>query len=376
MQKSQVISAPVIAIDTGEALGKVINVLLDPEQLVVTDLIFGEGKWFPHQPSYMINLFDIQTIGPYAITIPHANVIMQTHKSEFDESLQLRAPEDKQVISDQGELLGVCRDYDFDFPSGELTGLIISDQTRKSNDFTIPGNQIVTLGNDYIIISYHQVHPPEHYPMETHYAAKEYNYSYEPEELLGKVVTQTIQDGYGNILICEGNIITPELLELAINHNVVNTLAVVADVDGDGATVYDYGTRFTREHSANPSYYYNTIDDWRKQSETGNGMGYTPGETEEWQTRLKYILNQAGSDMEEKLKSFLISKKPAYTVYSQTGEILKEKGQPIQVRDIERIQDKNDLLRLTASITASELNEFMSFIEGKVQQLINKGDSR
>ncbi|ACB83994.1 PRC-barrel domain-containing protein [Natranaerobius thermophilus] len=347
MRKNEVVSLPVISIDTGKAFGKVIDIILDVNKKAVTSIMFGEGKFFSNRPSHLVSLDNVQTIGPYAVTIPSEHVILQQGETEWEREHLEKSPIGKKVISDHGEFLGICNDYQFNFPGGQLDSLILSKSKRAEQLFEVPAQQIVTLGTDYIIMSYYEQESTLNTsPVTPQSDIPDYQ---EPDQLIGKIATQTVQDGQGGVIIFEGEKITPEVVDLATHHNVLKTLAFVAN---DQQTP----PRFAQQASTPGAQY----SDARQR--------YEPDQ--EWQTRLKEILDQAGGDIEEKLKGFLINKKPAYNVVSQDGHIIKEKGQPIEISDIEQLRDRNDLMRLAASITATEIDDFITSLEQKFQRLM------
>jgi len=350
MKKSDVVSLPVISVDQGKYLGKVKDVILDPNSKSIVGLIITRGKFFAEKP-HLVNLENVQTIGAYAITVPSESVVM-TDEQQMQDEYQGFAPPGKRVISDRGESMGICRDYTFEFPSGQVVDLLLETKEKRNQLVNLPVEDVITLGTDYIIVSsgYTQPQPaysqPEHEPVLQGTVAN-------PDNLIGKIATQTVQDGNGEIIVAQGEQITREVVDTAIKHNALQSLAMVTDQP----------QTFEPSQPPQPPHpgpgqrpMYETYQDTRPEPE--------------WQTKLRQLLDNAGEDIEGKLRNFLIGKVPAYTVVSQSGNVLKEKGERIDYQDVELIRDRSDLMRLATSITAKEIDGFVSSLESKFQDLV------
>ncbi|OWZ84802.1 PRC-barrel domain-containing protein [Natranaerobius trueperi] len=346
MRKSDLLSLPVISIDEGKSLGKVTDVILDPYQKSVIALKFGGDKIFSTR-SHLVQIQNIQTIGVHAVTIPHEEAAITKEELNLPNEVVELTPIGKKVITDHGEFLGICRDYYFNFPSGELTSLVLSKNNKKHSEFEVSAEQILTLGVDYVISTYDTIQMTTHMDEQTTASASQIN----PDELIGKMATQTVQDGKAGVIVQEGEIIAPETVDMAIQCNALKTLAFVAG--------NYHPTEFSKEEPSQPI------------QKTNQEYEHSEDQLE-WQSKLRDVINNAGEDIEERLKNFLINKKPAYTVVSHNDKILKKQDEPITTRDIESITDKNDLLRLAASITASEVDDFVTSLERRFQNMRKK----
>ncbi len=146
---------PVITVAEGKQIGKVDDLVVDPERKAVSwlrlhsgGMLGGERLWVPVEA--------VHGVGEDAVTI----------KAEAD----ARAPADAaealalvkakrevigcKVITENGERVGVVRDYEFDPVTFALTSLSVPPGMNVVGEIlTIPGDKVLTIGEDMIVVT-------------------------------------------------------------------------------------------------------------------------------------------------------------------------------------------------------------------------------
>lgn len=146
---------PVITVAEGKQVGKVDDLVVDPERKAVSwfrlhsgGMLGGERLW--------VSAEAVHGVGEDAITI----------NTEADARGPADAPEalalvkakrgiiGNQVMTENGERVGKVRDYEFDPNTFALTSLSVPPGMNVVGDvLTIPGDKILTIGEDMIVVA-------------------------------------------------------------------------------------------------------------------------------------------------------------------------------------------------------------------------------
>lgn len=146
---------PVIAMAEGKQVGKVDDLVIDPDRKAVSwlrlhsgGLLGGERLW--------VSVEAVHGVGEDAVTI----------NAEADARAPADAPEalalvkakrgviGNKVITENGERLGEVRDYEFNPETFALTSLSVPPGMNVVGEIlTIPGDKVLTIGEDVIVVS-------------------------------------------------------------------------------------------------------------------------------------------------------------------------------------------------------------------------------
>lgn len=146
---------PVITVAEGKQVGKVDDLVIDPERKAVSwfrlhsgGMLGGERLW--------VSAEAVHGVGEDALTI----------NTEADARAPADAPEalalvkakrgviGSKVITENGERVGEVRDYEFDPDTFALTSLSVPPGMNVTGDvLMIPGDQVLTIGEDIIVVA-------------------------------------------------------------------------------------------------------------------------------------------------------------------------------------------------------------------------------
>jgi sporulation protein YlmC with PRC-barrel domain len=148
---------PVITMAEGKQLGKVDDLVVDPERKAVSwlrlhkggiGMLGGERLWVPAAA--------VHGVGEDAVTI-NAEADART-PADAPEALALvnakRGVIGNKVITENGERLGEVRDYEFNPETFVLTSLSVPPGMNVVGEIlTIPGDKVLTIGEDMIVVA-------------------------------------------------------------------------------------------------------------------------------------------------------------------------------------------------------------------------------
>lgn len=154
---------PVITMAEGRQVGKIDDLVVDPDRKAVSwlrlhtgGLLGGERMW--------VSAAAVHGFGEHAVTV----------NAEADVRAAVDAPEagalvkarrgiiGNKVITENGEHLGEVRDYEFAPGTFALTHLFVPPGMNVLGQFmTIPGDKVLTIGEDAIVVAADAVVRPE-----------------------------------------------------------------------------------------------------------------------------------------------------------------------------------------------------------------------
>ena len=156
---------PVITMAEGKQIGKIDDLIVDPERKTVSwlrlhrggmGMLGGERLWVPTEA--------VHGVGEDAVTI----------NAEADARAPADAPEalalvkakrgviGNKVITENGERVGEVRDYEFDPNTFALTSLSVPPGMNVVGEILmIPGDKVLTIGKDMIVVAAGAMMRPE-----------------------------------------------------------------------------------------------------------------------------------------------------------------------------------------------------------------------
>ena len=146
---------PVITMAEGRQVGKIDDLVIDPERKAVGwlrlhsgGMIGGERRWVPTSA--------VHGVGEHAITInTEADVLTP---ADAPEALALvkakRTVIGSKVLTESGERVGEVGDYEFDPDTFAVTSLSIPPTMNTVGEIlTIAGDKVLTIGEDMIVVA-------------------------------------------------------------------------------------------------------------------------------------------------------------------------------------------------------------------------------
>ena len=146
---------PVITVAEGKQVGKIDDLVIDPERKVVSWLRLHSGGMLGGAWLW-VSTEAVHGVGEAAVTInaeadacapddaPEALALLKTKRGIIG----------NQVITENGERVGEVRDYEFDPNTFALTSLSVPPGTNVVGDIMmIPGDKVLTIGQDMIVVA-------------------------------------------------------------------------------------------------------------------------------------------------------------------------------------------------------------------------------
>ena len=158
---------PVVTMAEGKQIGKIDDLVIDPERKAVGwlrlhsgGMIGGERLWVP--------VAAVHGVGEDAITI-NAEADART-PADAPEALALvkskRGVIGSKVLTENGERVGEMRDYEFDPTTFALTSLTVPPAMNVVGEIlTIAGDKVLTIGEDMIMVAADSVMRPGVMPL-------------------------------------------------------------------------------------------------------------------------------------------------------------------------------------------------------------------
>jgi len=154
---------PVITVAEGKQVGKVDDLIIDPERKAVSWLRLHSGGMLGGERLW-VSTEAVHGVGENAVTI----------NAEADARAPADAPEalalvkakrgiiGNKVITENGEHLGVVRDYEFSPATFALTSLSVPPGMNVVGDIlAIAGDKVLTIGEDVIVVATDAVMRPK-----------------------------------------------------------------------------------------------------------------------------------------------------------------------------------------------------------------------
>ena len=146
---------PVISMAEGRQIGKIDDLVIDPERKAVSWLRLHSGGMFGGERLW-VSVAAVHGVGEDAVTI----------NAEADARAPTDAPEalalvkakrgviGNKVITENGEGVGEVRDFEFDPATFALTSLSVPPGMNVVGDILmIPADKVLTIGEDMIVVA-------------------------------------------------------------------------------------------------------------------------------------------------------------------------------------------------------------------------------
>lgn len=153
----QLLGLPVIAVDSGEVLGQVEELLLDAEHRKLAALVVREGSWL--KSPQIIRWPDVLSVGRDAVTVADQSVLeagsREKAAGEFLEH-SVQKYTGLRVVTADGNDVGTLEDVVVELPSGQVSGWELSDgliQDLLSGRVCLLPQDILSFGKNAVVVS-------------------------------------------------------------------------------------------------------------------------------------------------------------------------------------------------------------------------------
>ncbi|MFZ5651718.1 MAG: PRC-barrel domain-containing protein [Bacillota bacterium] len=238
MKKTQqILGLPVIEISTGNQLGNVSAVVINPDQGKVECLLLDREKWYGEMRSLPYGA--VLGVGEFAVTVLNgSDVFPVSAKSDIVAILEKGTQVvNAGVMTRSGRYVGTVTEFAVDEQSGKITGCEV--KAEESGSFVVPGEKVMTYGSKYLVIedghenytvkelseakTAKTVKEPASPPQPAKETAKgeaasdpvEVFEKKQRQYLAGKKATKRIT-GPGGLIVEQGEVITGEIIEKAL----------------------------------------------------------------------------------------------------------------------------------------------------------------
>jgi sporulation protein YlmC with PRC-barrel domain len=154
---------PVITMAEGKQIGKIDDLVIDPERKAVSWLRLHSGGMLGGERLW-VSTEAVHGVGEDAVTINAAADARAP--ADAPDALALvkakRGVIGSKVITENGEHLGVVRDYEFNPDTFALTSLSVPPGMNVVGEILmIPGDKVLTIGEDMIVVAVGATMRPE-----------------------------------------------------------------------------------------------------------------------------------------------------------------------------------------------------------------------
>ena len=162
MNSKELKSLNVLTVDGGEKLGSLARTYVDGTEMRIVGFAFREGGSFMQVESEpKLDTSDIHSLGPDALLLDHKESVHGAEVNERAGELQiLEEISGRSLLTEGGDSMGEVASISFDAHSFALTEIELSAGHFKANT-TIPIDQVVIIGRDYVIVNDGDARPGE-----------------------------------------------------------------------------------------------------------------------------------------------------------------------------------------------------------------------
>jgi len=155
MQKvSELVGKPIVSAETGERMGKVADVLLDPQSSHILGLVVGGGLLSSEQ---VLPYADVQTLGKDAVVARSGKGVVgpKEWRQQGLDTARSSALTHKRVLTTSGRALGEIHDVLVDESAGTVEAFVVANSAlgglvrRRS---ILPQGSGVTIGADAVLV--------------------------------------------------------------------------------------------------------------------------------------------------------------------------------------------------------------------------------
>ncbi len=234
----QILSLPVIEISSGNQLGTVAGIVVNPDRGEVECLLLDRTNWFAEMRALPFGA--VLGVGEFAVTILNgSDVFPVSSKADLVSILEKNIQVVKAgVMTRSGKFIGSVSEYMVDDQSGKLVGCEVV--TEDGGGFVVPGEKVLTYGSKFLVIEdgYEGYVVKELSPTKPGMAVHEPVKPVRPAEgkdkkpltdpvevfearqrqyLAGKKANKKITGTGGQVIVAQGEVITEEVIEKALS---------------------------------------------------------------------------------------------------------------------------------------------------------------
>ena len=151
MKKTQqIVGLPVIEISTGNQLGAVSGIVVNPDQGNVECLLLDREKWYGEVRALPYS--SVLGVGEFAVTIQNSSdVYPVSSRSDLVSIMERNIQVVKSgVMTRSGKYIGAVSEYMVDDQSSKVRGCeVVADD---GSNFVVPGEKVLTYGSKFLVI--------------------------------------------------------------------------------------------------------------------------------------------------------------------------------------------------------------------------------
>lgn len=146
----QILGLPVIEVSSGNQLGTVAGVVVNPEQGSLECLLLEREKWYSEMRALPFGA--VLGVGEFAVTVLNGgDVFPVSAKKDLVSILERNIQLIKAgVMTRSGKYIGTVQEYLVDVQSGKIKGCQVV--AEDGGEFVVPGEKVMTYGSKFLII--------------------------------------------------------------------------------------------------------------------------------------------------------------------------------------------------------------------------------
>lgn len=151
-KREDILTLPVMSISEGTTVGRVQDMVVNPEKGTVDYLLIDDENWYMEKK--VLSFKDVVGIGEFAVTTEDkariTSISNQPAAMELlKESITVTGT---RVITSKGKLLGKTGDYYINEETGKITGCDLIPVNSQGPQGIIPAEKVLTYARDFIIV--------------------------------------------------------------------------------------------------------------------------------------------------------------------------------------------------------------------------------
>jgi uncharacterized protein YrrD len=234
-----VIGKPIVALEGGEKIDTVHDIIFDQETNQVLAFVVDEGGWF--HGARVLPIDKISSIGPDAVIIADKRDVVKADNNPAVKAILERnnVLKGTKLMTTDGKNLGKLADVYFDEDSGqvvgyEVTGGIFSD-VATGRSF-VPAPRTITIGEDVAFVPPETAQEMEEQPAggikgavgSVAANAKEVAVERQRDFVIGKTASREVLAPDGRLIVSKDEVITPADADKAETHGAMGALFAAA----------------------------------------------------------------------------------------------------------------------------------------------------
>lgn len=151
-KSSDLFNLPIIALREGGEIGKVRDLVIDPQNRRISALLVEDHEWF-RNPKVVLYT-SIKALGDDAVIVEtRSDVSSLAQTNELDPLLEQQVRIlNTRCLSTEGRFMGRVGEFLIDTDTGKITGVEITSPSSTQKPILVPAESIITLTSDLAII--------------------------------------------------------------------------------------------------------------------------------------------------------------------------------------------------------------------------------